>query len=91
LAVPFDIPMLYRGDDLVVVDKPHFLATMPRGGHVAQTALVCLRRDLDRTDAPTNRGADGVDGADRLSAEIRQREVAVNGRFRFVAPSTTSR
>jgi tRNA pseudouridine32 synthase/23S rRNA pseudouridine746 synthase len=56
LAVPFDIPMLYRGDDLVVVDKPHFLATMPRGGHVAQTALVCLRRDLDRTDAPTNRG-----------------------------------
>jgi len=39
VEVPFDIPILYRDDDLVVVDKPHFLATMPRGGHVAQTAL----------------------------------------------------
>jgi tRNA pseudouridine32 synthase/23S rRNA pseudouridine746 synthase len=47
VPVPFDIPILYRDDDLVVVDKPHFLATMPRGGHVAQTALVRLRRDLD--------------------------------------------
>lgn len=46
-VVPFDIPVLYRDDDIVVVDKPHFLATMPRGGHVAQTALVLLRRSLD--------------------------------------------
>ncbi len=38
VPVPFDIPVLYRDDDIVVVDKPHFLATMPRGGHVAQTA-----------------------------------------------------
>ena len=47
VVVPFDIPVLYRDDDIVVVDKPHFLATMPRGGHVAQTALVRLRRSLD--------------------------------------------
>ncbi|WAJ46321.1 pseudouridine synthase [Mycobacterium sp. Aquia_216] len=46
VRVPFDIPVLYRDDDIVVVDKPHFLATMPRGSHVAQTALVRLRRDL---------------------------------------------
>ena len=32
VPVPFDIPVLYRDDDIVVVDKPHFLATMPRGG-----------------------------------------------------------
>src|SRR5262249_17394705 len=44
--VPFDIPVLYQDDDIVVVDKPHFLATMPRGRHVAQTALVRLRREL---------------------------------------------
>ena len=43
VPVPFDIPVLYRDDDIVVVDKPHFLATMPRGRHVAQTALVRLR------------------------------------------------
>ncbi len=38
--------MLYRDDDIVVVDKPPFLATMPRGSHVARTALVRLRKDL---------------------------------------------
>lgn len=48
VPVPFDIPVLYRDADLVVVDKPHFLATMPRGSHVAQTALVRLRRELGR-------------------------------------------
>ncbi|WP_231994758.1 pseudouridine synthase [Mycobacterium sp. ACS4054] len=46
VSVPFDIPVLHRDDDIVVVDKPHFLATMPRGRHVAQTALVRLRREL---------------------------------------------
>ena len=46
VPVPFDIPVLYRDDDIVVVDKPHFLATMPRGRHVAQTALVRLRCSL---------------------------------------------
>lgn len=46
VPVPFGVPVLYRDDDVVVVDKPHFLATMPRGGHVVQTALVRLRRDL---------------------------------------------
>jgi 23S rRNA-/tRNA-specific pseudouridylate synthase len=32
VPVPFGIPVLYRDDDIVVVDKPHFLATTPRGG-----------------------------------------------------------
>ncbi len=48
VPVPFDIPVLYRDANIVVVDKPHFLATMPRGRHVAQTALVRLRRELGR-------------------------------------------
>jgi tRNA pseudouridine32 synthase/23S rRNA pseudouridine746 synthase len=47
VEVPFGIPVLYRDANILVADKPHFLATMPRGGHVAQTALVRLRRDLD--------------------------------------------
>ncbi|MFN6555276.1 pseudouridine synthase [Mycolicibacterium septicum] len=64
VEVPFDIPVLYRDDDIVVVDKPHFLATMPRGGHVAQTALVRLRRDLDLPDlSPAHR-------LDRLTAGV---------------------
>lgn len=56
VAVPFDIPVLYRDDAILVVDKPPFLATMPRGRHVAQTALVRLRRDLDVPDlSPAHR------------------------------------
>ena len=46
VPVPFDIPVLYQDEDIVVADKPHFLATMPRGRHVAETALVRLRRQL---------------------------------------------
>ncbi|MGV0734847.1 pseudouridine synthase [Mycobacterium syngnathidarum] len=64
VEVPFDIPVLYRDDDIVVVDKPHFLATMPRGGHVAQTALVRLRSALELPElSPAHR-------LDRLTAGV---------------------
>jgi tRNA pseudouridine32 synthase/23S rRNA pseudouridine746 synthase len=46
VPVPFMTSILHRDDNLLVVDKPHFLATMPRGRHVAQTALVRLRCEL---------------------------------------------
>jgi tRNA pseudouridine32 synthase / 23S rRNA pseudouridine746 synthase len=64
VEVPFDAPVLYRDDDIVVVDKPHFLATMPRGSHVVQTALVRLRRALDLPElSPAHR-------LDRLTAGV---------------------
>lgn len=64
VPVPFDMPLLYRDENIVVVDKPHFLATMPRGSHVAQTALVRLRRELDMsTLSPAHR-------LDRLTAGV---------------------
>lgn len=64
VPVPFDIPVLHRDADIVVVDKPHFLATMPRGSHVAQTALVRLRRELELPElSPAHR-------LDRLTAGV---------------------
>lgn len=64
VAVPFEIPLLYCDAGLVVVDKPHFLATMPRGRHVAQTALVRLRRELGLPElSPAHR-------LDRLTAGV---------------------
>jgi tRNA pseudouridine32 synthase/23S rRNA pseudouridine746 synthase len=64
VAVPFGIPVLYQDADIVVVDKPHFLATMPRGRHVAQTALVRLRRELGLPElSPAHR-------LDRLTAGV---------------------
>ncbi|HEY2794964.1 MAG TPA: pseudouridine synthase [Micromonosporaceae bacterium] len=47
VPVPFDIPVVYRDETILVVDKPHFLATIPRGKHIVQTALVRLRQELD--------------------------------------------
>ncbi|MET9407767.1 RluA family pseudouridine synthase [Streptomyces sp. NPDC002935] len=44
--VPFPLDVVYRDEHIVVADKPHFLATTPRGSHVAETALARLRRDL---------------------------------------------
>ncbi|MGW0533910.1 RluA family pseudouridine synthase [Streptomyces sp. NPDC003032] len=46
ITVPFTLDVVYRDEHVVVVDKPHFLATMPRGSHVTQTALARLRKEL---------------------------------------------
>lgn len=46
VTVPFTLDVVHRDEHIVVVDKPHFLATMPRGGHVTQTALARLRKEL---------------------------------------------
>jgi tRNA pseudouridine32 synthase/23S rRNA pseudouridine746 synthase len=48
--VPFEIEILHRDSDLLVIDKPHFLATMPRGFYIVESALVRLRRDLGLPD-----------------------------------------
>lgn len=45
--VPFPVGVVYRDERLVVADKPHFLATMPRGRHITETAVARLRRELD--------------------------------------------
>lgn len=62
--VPFPIEVLEINERLVVVDKPHFLATTPRGAHVSETALVKLRLSLDLPElAPAHR-------LDRLTAGV---------------------
>lgn len=62
--VPFPIEVLYRDERIVVVDKPHFLATTPRGAHVQETALVRTRLALGLPElAPAHR-------LDRLTAGV---------------------
>jgi len=64
LRVPFELQILHRDDDLVVVDKPHFLATTPRGVHVVESALVRLRTELGMPElSPAHR-------LDRLTAGV---------------------
>lgn len=61
--VPFEPEVLHRDDDLLVVDKPHFLATMPRGRWVRETVLVRLRTALDLPElSPAHRLDRGTAG-----------------------------
>ncbi|WP_104134659.1 hypothetical protein [Cryobacterium sp. Y62] len=41
--VPGPIHLIYRDDRIVVIDKPAFLSTIPRGRHVVQSVVVRLR------------------------------------------------
>ncbi|WP_290196265.1 pseudouridine synthase [Corynebacterium guangdongense] len=54
--VPGQIEILYEDENLLVVDKPHFLATMPRARHITETATVRMRRATGNNDlAPAHR------------------------------------
>jgi tRNA pseudouridine32 synthase/23S rRNA pseudouridine746 synthase len=48
--VPFEIDVLFRDEHLLVADKPHFLASLPNGSYIVESALVRLRRQLDLPD-----------------------------------------
>nr|WP_282940987.1 pseudouridine synthase [Corynebacterium auriscanis] len=41
--VPGALELIYEDNDLLVVNKPSFLATLPRGQHITQTALTKAR------------------------------------------------
>ncbi len=62
--LPWPMPVLEEDERLVVVDKPPFLASTPRGRHVRETALARARRVTGRPDlAPAHR-------LDRLTAGV---------------------
>lgn len=62
--IPFDCEVLYEDERIIVADKPHFLATTPRGMWYRETALIRLRQAYDEPDIiPAHR-------LDRLTAGI---------------------
>lgn len=63
-GIPFGLEVLYEDEQIVVVDKPHFLATMPRGMWYRETALMRLRERYGEPDiVPAHR-------LDRLTAGV---------------------
>src|SRR5690606_29938445 len=46
VVVPFELQLLYQDERIVVVDKPHFLASIPGGKYLKETALSRLRETL---------------------------------------------
>lgn len=62
--IPFDYQILHVDDDLIVVDKPHFLPTTSNGRIVRETLQTRLRQDFGEDDiVPLHR-------LDRLTAGI---------------------
>lgn len=45
-SVPGEIHLVHRDERIVVIDKPAFLSTIPRGRHVQQSVVVRLRAEL---------------------------------------------
>ncbi|MDY3331822.1 MAG: pseudouridine synthase [Pelistega sp.] len=50
VSVPFEINILYQDQHLIVIDKPHFLASIPGGRYLQETALIRLRKMLNNYD-----------------------------------------
>lgn len=50
VTVPFAHEILYENDDLLVVDKPHFLTMSPTGQYVQQTLLVRLKHQTQNAE-----------------------------------------
>lgn len=54
--IPFDCPVIYEDERILVVDKPHFLATTPRGMWYRQSVVMRLRLSLGEPEiSPANR------------------------------------
>jgi tRNA pseudouridine32 synthase/23S rRNA pseudouridine746 synthase len=82
VPVPFSVEVLHRDDEIVVADKPHFLATIPRGRHIVETALVRLRRELGLPDLSPAHRLDRVTAGVLLFVVRRERRGAYQTLFR---------
>lgn len=93
--VPGSLAVVHRDDRLVVVDKPAFLSTIPRGRHVTQSVVVRLRAELDLPElSPLHRLDRVTSGLLLLATERRWRgpyqrlfeRGTVHKTYRAVAP-----
>ncbi|HEY2221725.1 pseudouridine synthase [Actinomycetospora sp.] len=80
--VPFAVEVAHRDDDVLVADKPHFLATIPRGRHIRQTALVRLRDEHRLPELSPAHRLDRVTAGLVLFVVRRERRGAYQNLFR---------
>ena len=74
VEVPGEVVVLHRDERLVVVDKPPFLSTIPRGQHVLQSVVVRMREELGMPELSSLHRLDRVtSGVLMLATERRWR------------------
>ena len=93
--VPGELHVIHQDERLVVVDKPPFLSTIPRGRHVRQSVVVRLRDELGLPEiSPLHRLDRVTSGLLLLATERRWRgayqtlfqDGAVRKTYRALAP-----
>jgi len=93
--VPGEIVVVHRDERLVVIDKPAFLSSIPRGQHVRQSVVVRLRDELGLPElSPLHRLDRITSGLLLLATERRWRgpyqtlfqDSAVRKTYRALAP-----
>ena len=72
VEVPGDLVVVHRDERIVVVDKPAFLSTIPRGQHVRQSVVVRLRDELGLPELSPLHRLDRVTSGLLLMATERQ-------------------
>lgn len=73
-VVPGELHVVHQDERLVVIDKPAFLATIPRGRHVQQSVVVRLREELGLPElSPLHRLDRVTSGLVMLATERRWR------------------
>lgn len=93
--VPGEIPVLYRDERVVLVDKPPFLSTVPRGNHVVQSLVVRLRDELDLPELTPMHRLDRVTSGlvlctvhrrDRAAYQLMFEHSSIRKTYRALAP-----
>lgn len=93
--VPGEIHVVYRDERILVVDKPPFLSSIPRGRHVMQSVVVRLRAELGLPElTPMHRLDRVTSGLLLLATEQRWRgpyqtmfqNGQIHKRYRAIAP-----
>ncbi|MFS0884368.1 pseudouridine synthase [Aeromicrobium sp. 179-A 4D2 NHS] len=79
--VPGRLVVLHRDERIVVVDKPAFLSTIPRGRHVVQSVVVRLRAELGLPELTPMHRLDRVTSGVLLLATERRWRGAYQGLF----------
>lgn len=72
IEVPYPMPVVHEDERIVVVNKPPFLASMPRGQHIVQTALVRLRRQMANDELSPAHRLDRMTGGLLLFTKARE-------------------
>lgn len=80
-VVPFAVEVLDADGRIVVVDKPHFLATTPRGTHVLESVLVRLRTSLGMPDLAAAHRLDRLTAGVLVLTANREHRAAYAGLF----------